>query len=84
MNYTKAQAFSTNLFPKFFTPEFIIKDLKCRHEHESLNSCSYQLFYDHYAENIAGVVCELDGTNSSGVFQIAGIPLVIDSQVRIH
>ena len=84
MNYTKAQAFSTNLFPKFFIPEFIIKDLKCIQEHESLDSCSYQLFYDYYVENIAGVVCELDGTNSSGAFQIAGIPLVIDSQVRIH
>ena len=84
MNYTKAQAFSTNLFPKFFNPEFTIKDLKCRQEHESLNSCSYQLRYDYYVDNIAGVVCELDGTNSSGVFQIAGIPLVIDSQVRIH
>ena len=44
----------------------------------------WSVFYDYYVENIAGVVCELDGTNSSGVFQIDGIPLVIDSQVRIH
>ena len=84
MNYTKAQAFSWNLFPQFFTPEFIITGLKCKHEDEKLDDCSYEIFYDSSASNIVGVVCQNGSvsSNSSNIFMIGGLPLVINLQVH--
>ena len=78
-------AFSENLFPNFFIPEFVIKDLNCELDDEMLDDCSYQIFYNSYVTNIAGVVCENypDSSNSSKVFPIGDIPYVVNSQVRV-
>ena len=54
-------------------------------EDELLDDCSYEILYDSSTSNTAGVVCLDDSKalNSSNVIVIGGIPLIVNSQVKI-